>query len=323
MKRIYLFLLSSLLLINNSCVKNEEGEDIPSASSEYLNATNVDIAGDQTSATISIKASDNCSWSLTCSESWISSISPSSGRGTGEAVINTSVNPSSSAQRSATIKVRNSDGSIERSITFTQYASKEVIDLSVSTMDFASNAETRQVTVTSNTHWVITGGANWVTISPTEGDNNGDVSISIKENTTIEERATTLTFTGKGGTTKQLSIKQAGATYTTLSVPQITDITKNSANVSFTFDSSMTVTSYGVCYATTDDPTVENATNISQQSSSNQGSPTIALTDLTAGTAYYVRVYVFNADGIKYSNSVSFTTANSWPGGDDNNRPNI
>lgn len=323
MKKIYLLLLTNILLICSSCVKSEEGEDIPTASSEYLNAANVDIAGDQTSATISIKASANCNWSIACSESWISSISPSSGRGNGEAVINISANPSSSASRSATIKLRNSDGGIERSITFTQYASKEVIDLSVSSMDFASNAETRQVTVTSNTHWVITGGANWVTISPTEGDNNGDVSISIKENTTIEERATTLTFTGKGGTTKQLSIKQAGATYTTLSVPQITDVTKNSANVSFTFDSSMTVTSYGVCYATTDDPTVENATNISQQSSSNQGSPTIALTDLTAGTAYYVRVYVFNADGIKYSNSVSFTTANSWPGGDDNNRPNI
>ena len=323
MKKTYLLFLSSILLLCSSCVKSEEGEDIPTASSEYLNASNVDIAGDQTSATISIKASANCNWSVTCNESWINSISPSSGRGSGEAIINTSVNPSSSAPRSATIKVRNSDGSIERSITFTQYASKEIMDLSVSSMDFASNAETRKVTVTSNTHWVITGGANWVTISPTEGDNNGDISISIKENTTIEERTTMLTFTGTGGTTKQLSIKQAGATYTTLSVPRISDVTKNSANVSFTFDSSTTITSYGVCYATTDDPTIENATNISQQSSSNQGNPTIALTDLTAGTTYYVRVYVFNADGIKYSNSVSFNTANSWPGGDDNNRPNI
>lgn len=323
MKKTYLLLLCYIFLICSSCVKSEEGEDIPTASSEYLNAANVNIAGEQTSATISIKASANCNWSLTCSESWISSISPNSGRGNGEAIINTSTNPSSSAQRSGIIKVRNSDGSIERSITFTQYASKEVIDLSVSSMDFASNAETRQVTVTSNTHWVITGGANWIDISPTEGDNNGDVSISIKQNTTIEERTATLTFTGTRGASKQLIIKQAGATYTTLSIPKIIDITRNSANVSFTFDSSTTITSYGVCYATTDDPTIENATNISQQSSSNQGSPTIALTNLTAGTTYYVRVYVFNADGIKYSNSVSFTTANSWPGNNDNGRPNI
>ncbi len=323
MKRIYLLLLSSILLINISCVKSEEGEDIPTASSEYLNAANVDITGDQTSTTISINASDNCNWNVTCNESWISSISPSSGKGSGVVTITTSINPSSLSSRSAIIKLRNSDGIIERSIALTQYASKEVLDISMSTMDFASNAETRIVTVTSNTHWIITGGASWITVSPTEGDNNGDVSVSIAENTTIEERAATLTFTGNGGTINQLGIKQAGAKYTTLSVPQITDITKNSANVSFTFDSSITITSYGVCYSTTDNPTIENATNISQSSSNNQGSPTIALTNLTVGTTYYVRVYVFNADGIKYSNSVTFTTANSWPGEDDNQKPNI
>ena len=190
-------------------------------------------------------------------------------------------------------------------------------------MSFTSTTESKYITISSNTHWTISGGASWITLDKTEGDNNGTVKITVAENETKESRSTEFTIRGIGGTTKQLAIQQAAATYTTLSVPQITDITKISANVSFTFDSSINITSYGACYATTDNPTIENATNISQSSSSKQGSPTIALTNLSSGTTYYVRVYVFNADGYKYSNSVSFTTANSWPGEEDNNKPNF
>ena len=322
MKRLVLYLISVALII--SCGGGgSNGEDTPTGGSEFLNVNNVDITGEQTSATLSINASQNCSWTVSCGDSWISNISPSSGRGSGSVTITTTINPSSSTSRSATIRVSNSSGTIVRNVTLTQSASKEYLELSVSSMEFTSKAETRDVTISSNTHWVVSGGANWITLNKTEGDNNGTISVSIDENTSKDEREAVLTVTGSGGSSGKITIKQSGATYTTLSAPQVSDVAQTTAKVTFSFDSSTTVTSYGVCYSTTDNPTIENAINVSEVTTSNQGNPTLQLKDLSAGTTYYVRVYLVNLEGIKYSNSVSFTTATSWPGENDNNRPNI
>ena len=326
MNRIYLVIFSSILLFASSCVKSEVDENMPKAGSDYLEVNeNIFIKGEQTSTTLSIDASDNCNWTVSCSDALVSNISPSSGKGNGSVTITTTANPSALSSRSATISVKNSSGTIDRKITFTQAASDEYIELSESEteMEISSKGETRNVTISSNTHWTITGGADWITLNKTEGENNSDVSITIAESTSKEDREAVLTVTGKNGTTKTISIKQIRATFTTISVPQISDVTQTSAIVSFTFDSNKDVTTYGVCYSTTDNPTIEDATNISEKGSSRQGSPSISLTGLTVGTTYYVRAYVINGEEVKYSNSVSFATANDWPGEDDNNLPNI
>lgn len=324
MNRIYLVIFSSILLFASSCVKSEVDENMPKAGSDYLEVNeNIHIKGEQTSTTLSIDASDNCNWTVSCSDALVSNISPSSGKGNGSVTITTTANPSALSSRSATISVKNSSGAIDRKITFTQAASDEYIKLSETEMEISSKGETRNVTISSNTLWTVTGGADWITLNKTEGENNSDVSITIAESTSKEDREAVLTVTGKNGTTKTISIKQIRATFTTISVPQISDVTQTSAIVSFTFDSNKDVTTYGVCYSTTDNPTIEDATNISEKGSSRQGSPSISLTGLTVGTTYYVRAYVINGEEVKYSNSVSFATANDWPGEDDNNLPNI
>ena len=326
MNRIYLVIFSSILLFASSCVKSEVDENMPKAGSDYLEVNeNIFIKGELTSTTLSIDASDNCNWTVSCSDALVSNISPSSGKGNGSVTITTTANPSALSSRSATISVKNSSGTIDRKITFTQAASDEYIELSESEteMEISSKGETRNVTISSNTHWTITGGADWITLNKTEGENNSDVSITIAESTSKEDREAVLTVTGKNGTTKTISIKQIRATFTTISVPQISDVTQTSAIVSFTFDSNKDVTTYGLCYSTTDNPTIEDATNISEKGSSRQGSPSISLTGLTVGTTYYVRAYVINGEEVKYSNSVSFATAKDWPGEDDNNLPNI
>lgn len=324
MNRIYLVLLCSILLFASSCVKSDGDENMPTAGSEYIEVSDkLVIEGEQTSATLSIDASNNCNWTVSCSDALVSNISPSNGKGASSVTITTTANPTALSSRSASIVVKNSSGTIVREIAFTQSASKEFIDLSVTSMELTSKGETRNVTISSNTHWTITGGADWITLNKTEGENNSDVSITIAESTSKEDREAVLTVTGKNGTTKTISIKQIRATFTTISVPQISDVTQTSAIVSFTFDSNKDVTTYGVCYSTTDNPTIEDATNISEKGSSRQGSPFISLTGLTVGTTYYLRAYVINGEEIKYSNSIRFVTANDWPGENDNNLPNI
>ena len=299
MNRIYLVIFSSILLFASSCVKSEVDENMPKSGSDYLEVNeNIFIKGEQISTTLSIDASDNCNWTVSCSDALVSNISPSSGKGNGSVTITTTANPSALSSRSATISVKNSSGAIDRKITFTQAASDEYIKLSETEMEISSKGETRNVTISSNTHWTITGGADWITLNKTEGENNSDVSITIAESTSKEDREAVLTVTGKNGTTKTISIKQIRATFTTISVPQISDVTQTSAIVSFTFDSNKDVTTYGVCYSTTDNPTIEDATNISEKGSSRQGSSSISLTGLTVGTTYYVRAYVINGEEV-------------------------
>lgn len=324
MNRVYIGLLCSILLFASSCVKNGGDENMPTAGSEYLEVNDkIVIDGEQTSATLSISASENCNWTVSCGDAQVSNISPNSGKGDANVTITTTANPTALSSRSASIVVKNNSGTIVREVAFTQSASKEIIELSVTSMELTSKGETRNVTISSNTHWTITGGADWITLNKTEGENNSDVSITIAESTSKEDREAVLTVTGKNGTTKTISIKQIRATFTTISVPQISDVTQTSAIVSFTFDSNKDVTTYGVCYSTSENPTIEDATIISEKGSERQGSPSISLTGLTIGTTYYVRAYVINGEEIKYSNSVSFATANDWPGENDNNLPNI
>lgn len=323
MKRIYI-VSSVILLLVCSCVKSGNGEDMPTAGLEYIDVPNkVDIQGEETSASIAISASDNCNWTVSCSDPLVSNISPTSGRGDGTVTITTTVNPTSLSSRNAILNVRNSNGTIERTIPLTQFASKEFIELSLESIEFSKNSETRDVTISSNTRWTITGGASWITLSKTEGENNGAFSIIADANTAYDKRDAVLTVKGAGGTSRNISIKQAETIFTTLSVPVVSDVTKTSAIASFSYESNAVATTYGVCYSTSTDPTIENAKIISFSGTNTQGNPSIEVKGLEEGTTYYLCAYVVNSDGVKYSNSVTFKTATSWPGENDNNLPNI
>jgi hypothetical protein len=61
----------------------------------------------------------------------------------------------------------------------------------------------------------------------------------------------------------------------------------------------------------------------SETGNATQGTSTVSLTGLSYSTTYYVRAYARSAVGITYSESTSFTTANNWPGGDDNTPPDV
>ena len=86
----------------------------------------------------------------------------------------------------------------------------------------------------------------------------------------------------------------------------VTDITYTTATCggNVVYEGSSAVTVRGVCWSTSANPTVENSHT---EDGSDQGSFVSTLTNLTAGTTYYVRAYAINSTDTAYGEEVSFT----------------
>ena len=93
-------------------------------------------------------------------------------------------------------------------------------------------------------------------------------------------------------------------TLITTTANNITDSSAVSGG-NITSDGGATITACGVCWSTSQNPTInDNHTT----NGATTGSFTSNITGLTAGTTYYVRAYAINAVGTAYGNEVSFTT---------------
>ncbi len=114
--------------------------------------------------------------------------------------------------------------------------------------------------------------------------------------------------TGESGT-----VYGEEVTFTTLPVaPTVTttaisEITGNSANGggNVTVTGGASVTARGVCFSTSENPTVADSKTTDSEGA---GEFTSALTGLKGNTKYYVRAYATNSAGTSYGAQVSFTT---------------
>lgn len=103
-------------------------------------------------------------------------------------------------------------------------------------------------------------------------------------------------------------------TFTTTAYQAPTVTTQTPSNISYTTatcggnvtaDGGQTVTTRGICYATSQNPTTSNS---KVTSGSGTGTFSCNLTNLTAGTTYYVRAYAINNAGTSYGNQVVLST---------------
>lgn len=96
-------------------------------------------------------------------------------------------------------------------------------------------------------------------------------------------------------------------TTVTLSTPVVSEITYQSATISSTITGASSVTKKGFCYSTNNQtPTIQDKT-LDMNSAGN--TIKLILNNLQPQTTYYVRAYVYHADGTTYSSATSFTTA--------------
>lgn len=88
---------------------------------------------------------------------------------------------------------------------------------------------------------------------------------------------------------------------------EVTDITYNSAKVGGNVVSTggVEITERGVCYSTTENPTIENSKKVVD---GGFGGFTVVLSGLQLVTKYYVRAYAQNKKGVSYGEQINFET---------------
>lgn len=318
----YAIMLCCILgVVLQTACGGDDGEDSPSGGNEYLNVADINIPTGNTTATMYIKASDNCEWVITCAESWIS-FSETKGRGDLNVTIKVTPNPSALESRTAQINV--SSPTITRVVKLTQEPNAESLVFNVSPKQLSSDAlaSSVQFDIVVADRWTIKSNKDWTTPDILSGENNKTITVALTDNVSTSERVAEVTVTSSSKS-ETVTITQAAATMPEISAVAASGVSKNEATVTFNYSSMFPVTEYGVCYsATNQNPTKADSYKL-QTGSAKQGTATIQLTGLQAGTIYYIRAYAVSVVGTQYSNSLSFSTMDDWPGNDDNVPPGL
>ena len=127
----------------------------------------------------------------------------------------------------------------------------------------------------------------------------------LEKNTTYYVRAYAINSKGTGYS----EVRTVSNNTPVFSQPSVMDITTSTALVqsSLTSDGGNQLTEYGVCYAATKNPTVNNK-KITWSPIIVGAVHSETLSGLSANTTYYVRAYAIGSKGTWYSDETSFTT---------------
>ncbi|MCL1933374.1 MAG: leucine-rich repeat protein [Candidatus Azobacteroides sp.] len=176
-----------------------------------LSTSSLNFTGSGEQKTFMINS--NTTWTINCDASWLT-ISPTTGSGgmLGSATtvsVTAAVNPTTT-QRTATITVHMTADAF-KTITVTQAAGSPALSVSPTALSFAASGEQKSFSITSNTNWTAGSNADWLTVSPTSGSNNGTVTATATANTATTQRTATITVSGTGVAAQTINVTQAAA----------------------------------------------------------------------------------------------------------------
>lgn len=88
--------------------------------------------------------------------------------------------------------------------------SKDNIDVQTS-VNLLGDGHTLEITVKANCSWTVTWDADWLSVNPTSGYGNQQVSITAGKNTTGDQRVDVLRVQGGSSPTRMVRVTQAKA----------------------------------------------------------------------------------------------------------------
>ena len=179
---------------------SETSVTMPSAKSE----TEITI---ETNGTYWRATSDQTSWCR---------VSPSSGTSSGTLTIRTVSDNTEYEPRTATVTIRaqanGDDGQLfeTRTVTVIQEAAASLY-ISAENIETEAEASVHHVEISSNAVWTASSDASWCTVSPSSGQQDGTLTLSLSRNDTDDVRTATVTVTAGPADkplTRTITVKQ-------------------------------------------------------------------------------------------------------------------
>lgn len=100
-------------------------------------------------------------------------------------------------------------GTANANITILQNAAEEILEVIPNDWVFSKNAESADFEIESNTKWFVTDYPSWVTaITPTEGEEEATLTISVDKNDTMVRKTGTIILTTAKGKTAGINVAQ-------------------------------------------------------------------------------------------------------------------
>ena len=172
----------------------------------------------------------NRSWTVEDDADWIT-VTPTSGSNDGTLTA-TYLENTNIIQRVGTITVTGSG--ITRTVTVTQ-ESAPLLTVTPSDQYVGNTEGNTTFTITSNRSWTVEDDADWITVTPTSGSNDGTLTATYLENTNTIQRVGTITVTG-GGITRTVTVTQESAPSLTVT-PLDQSVAYTAGSTSFTITS--------------------------------------------------------------------------------------
>lgn len=177
-----------------------------------------------------INVTSNADWNVDCSETWLQ-FSPAEGNGNGSITL-TALENADTTIRSATVTV-STEGVSPVDVTVSQNGSQYDLAVSEQTLSFEADEATASFSIISNTSWTVESSVEWLSIEPSEGENNGTISLSAQMNIETKDRSAQITVKGNKTAAIVINVSQKGFVYTIDFSAKTLDVTPSGGEFSF------------------------------------------------------------------------------------------
>ena len=214
-------------------------------------------------------------------------------------------------------------GNVSKQIEITQAGRSSDFTVTPTSLSAGALANSVSFNIVGNALWTVTSNQSWATLSDSSGGGSKTITVSLSDNTNESSRTVEIIISSSSKSEKVFITQVGGSKPSLAEIKQanITEISQNSAVVTFSYTSQFPVLEYGVCFSSVNSSPTLSDGNLSGTGSSLQDSKSFKISNLSSGTTYYVRAYAKSSVGIQYSNVMSFTTVSDVPGGNDNVTP--
>lgn len=173
---------SIVIATNNGVVSKEI---IISQAAKHVDYSDAALTYGYAQGSQDISFTTDGNWSLTKDSEWLV-VDKTSGSGSATLTI--------TVEENNTLDTRDGQISLliaDQSYTISIHQECKYLTLSSSAFTFEAPASSVNLSISSNTDWIgkIKEGSEWITITPTSGTNNADITINVAENNTVNNRS--------------------------------------------------------------------------------------------------------------------------------------